>query len=130
MAIRLADPVCWVSLTRGSRLTRGTAFLRLAGVLIDDVRGDGLLLLLLLPHQQDTLMDEDVLLLHRRKRRGRCCECRAYLVASRGTAPRLPNGGSPRSGPWTGGANASPTPSPEHPQTRVLGCAASDDPER
>lgn len=47
-------------------------FLRLAGVLVDDVRGDGLLLLLLLPHQQDALMDEDVLLLDRR--RGRGCE--------------------------------------------------------
>lgn len=34
------------------------------GVLVDDLRGDGLLLLLLLPHQQDALVDEDVLLLH------------------------------------------------------------------
>lgn len=44
--------------------THGPPFLRLAGVLVDDVRGDGLLLLLLLPHQQDALMDEDVLLLY------------------------------------------------------------------
>lgn len=34
-----------------------------AGILVDDVGGDGLLLLLL-PHQQDALMDEHVLLLY------------------------------------------------------------------
>lgn len=43
----------------------------LAGVLVDDIRGDGLLLLLL-PHQQDALMDEHILLLHRRRRRYTC----------------------------------------------------------
>lgn len=41
----------------------GVASLCLAGVLVDDVGGDGLLLLLL-PHQQDALVDEHVLLLH------------------------------------------------------------------
>lgn len=50
-----------------ARLTCGGASsLCLAGVLVDDIRGDGLLLLLL-PHQEDALMDEHVLLLHMMK---------------------------------------------------------------
>lgn len=49
----------------------------LAGVLVDDVGGDGLLLLLL-PHQQDALVDEHVLLLHRRT------ACETFICAGTG----------------------------------------------
>lgn len=67
----LSVSVCWVA-SRGWPAGGGThVLLRLAGVLVDDVRGDGLLLLLLLPHQQDALVDEDVLLLSAGPR-GRC----------------------------------------------------------
>lgn len=51
----------------GRALTSTDGALCLAGVLVDDVRGDGVLLLLL-PHEQDALMDEDVLLLNTTQR--------------------------------------------------------------
>lgn len=63
---------------------QGAAPLALAGVLVDDVRGDGLLLLLLLPHQQDALVDEDVLLLHTGGTQARSDGPAATLHASRG----------------------------------------------
>lgn len=49
---------------RGGRLLHSvwSVSLCLAGVLVDDIRGDGLLLLLL-PQEEDALVDEDVLLL-------------------------------------------------------------------